>query len=198
MLRAIISDNASNQKVTDPMFVTILPGIDLSWDLTQLDRLVIRTGSGQIFTLNSTIISNEPFSESFEATLQLAPADRDSNVEWTTISTETIPIGAMSDLSHEISWKFSLTSGGQWDVRVLLDSGEIIDEEGNITIECIRDYKCTECIEREMGARERAKRVRARKEADLRLKKKPRLRRVRKWVLPEEEDSSVSNLYYQD
>ncbi|MBJ23881.1 MAG: hypothetical protein CMB64_04355 [Euryarchaeota archaeon] len=128
MLRAIISDNASNQKVTDPMFVTILPGIDLSWDLTQLDRLVIRTGSGQIFTLNSTIISNEPFSESFEATLQLAPADRDSNVEWTTISTETIPIGAMSDLSHEISWKFSLTSGGQWDVRVLLDSGEIIDE----------------------------------------------------------------------
>ena len=128
MLRATISDNASNQKITDPMFVTILPGEDLSWDLTQLDRLVIRTGSGQIFTLNSTIVSNEPFSESFEATLQLAPANRDSNVEWVTISTETIPIGGMSDLVHEISWKFSLTSGGQWDVRVLLDSGNVIDE----------------------------------------------------------------------
>ncbi|MED5485084.1 MAG: hypothetical protein VYE59_00550, partial [Candidatus Thermoplasmatota archaeon] len=25
-------------------------------------------------------------------------------------------------------WTFSLTSGGQWDVRVLIDSSEIIDE----------------------------------------------------------------------
>ena len=50
MLRATISDNAGNQKVTDPMFVTILPGVDISWDLTQLDRLIIRTGGGQVFT----------------------------------------------------------------------------------------------------------------------------------------------------
>ena len=54
MFRAIIEDNAGNQKITDPMFVTILPGVDLSWDLTQLDRLIIRTGSGQVFTLTST------------------------------------------------------------------------------------------------------------------------------------------------
>tara|TARA_B100000945_G_scaffold55295_3_gene40619 strand:+ start:5209 stop:6831 length:1623 start_codon:yes stop_codon:yes gene_type:complete len=133
MLRATISDNAGNQKVTDPMFVTILPGVDISWDLTQLDRLIIRTGSGQVFTLTSTIISNEPFVESFEAQLQIAPADRDSTVEWTTISTETIPIGSMTDLVHGIEWTFSLTGGGQWDVRVLVDSGEDIDErdEGN-------------------------------------------------------------------
>ena len=71
--------------------------------------------------------------DSFDATLQIAPADRDSTVEWTTISTETIPIGSMTDLVHEIEWTFSLTSGGQWDVRVLDDSGNIIDErdEGN-------------------------------------------------------------------
>ena len=133
MLRATIMDNAGNQKVTDPMLVTILPGIDISWDLTQLDRLIIRTGSGQVFTLSSTIISNEPFMDSFDAILQIAPADRDSTVEWTTISTETIPIGSMTDLVHEIEWTFSLTSGGQWDVRVLVDSGNIIDErdEGN-------------------------------------------------------------------
>ena len=133
MLRATINDNAGNQKVTDPMFVTILPGIDISWDLTQLDRLIIRTGSGQVFTLSSTIISNEPFMDTFDATLQIAPADRDSSVEWTTISTETIPIGSMTDLVHEIEWTFSLTSGGQWDVRVLVDSSNIIDErdEGN-------------------------------------------------------------------
>ena len=133
MLRATINDNAGNQKVTDPMFVTILPGIDISWDLTQLDRLIIRTGSGQVFTLSSTIISNEPFMDSFDATLQIAPADRDSTVEWTTISTETIPIGSMTDLVHEIEWTFSLTSGGQWDVRVLVDSSNSIDErdEGN-------------------------------------------------------------------
>ena len=133
MLRATISDNAGNQKVTDPMFVTILPGVDISWDLTQLDRLIIRTGSGQVFTLTSTIISNEPFVESFEAQLQIAPADRDSTVEWTTISTETIPIGSMTDLVHGIEWTFSLTGGGQWDVRVLVDSGDDIDErdEGN-------------------------------------------------------------------
>ena len=128
MLKATITDNAGNQKITDPMFVRILPGVDLSWDFTQLDRLIVRTGSGQVFTLSSSIISNEPFSDSFEAVLQIAPADRDSNVEWTTISTETIPIGSMTDLVHDIDWTFSLTSGGQWDVRVLIDSGEIIDE----------------------------------------------------------------------
>ena len=39
----------------------------------------------------------------------------------------------MTDLVHEIEWTFSLTSGGQWDVRVLVDSSNIIDErdEGN-------------------------------------------------------------------
>ena len=128
-----MTDNAGNEKITDPTFVTILPGVDLSWDFTQLDRLIVRTGSGQVFTLSSSIISNEPLSDSFEAILQIAPADRDSDVEWTTISTETIPIGSMTDLVHEIDWTFSLTSGGQWDVRVLIDSGEIIDErdEGN-------------------------------------------------------------------
>ncbi len=128
MLRATMTDNAGNEKITDPTFVTILPGVDLSWDFTQLDRLIVRTGSGQVFTLSSSIISNEPLSDSFEAILQIAPADRDSDVEWTTISTETIPIGSMTDLVHEIDWTFSLTSGGQWDVRVLIDSGEIIDE----------------------------------------------------------------------
>ncbi len=128
ILRAIITDNSGNQKITDSMFVTILPGVDLSWDLTQLDRLIIRTGSGQVFTLTSTIVSNEPLSESFDAILQIAPADRDANVEWTTISTETIPIGSMTDLVHGIDWSFSVTSGGQWDVRVLIDSSEIIDE----------------------------------------------------------------------
>ena len=68
-----------------------------------------------------------------EAQLQIAPADRDSTVEWTTISTETIPIGSMTDLVHGIEWTFSLTGGGQWDVRVLVDSGDDIDErdEGN-------------------------------------------------------------------
>jgi hypothetical protein len=30
-----------------------------------------------------------------------------------------------------------------------INSGEIIDDEGNITIECIRNYKCDECIEYE-------------------------------------------------
>ena len=81
-----------------------------------------------MFTLSSSIVSNEPFSDSFEAILQIAPADRDSDVEWTTISTETIPLGSMTDLVHDIDWTFSLTSGGQWDVRVLIDSSEIIDE----------------------------------------------------------------------
>ena len=128
MLRATMTDNAGNEKITDPTFVTILPGVDLSWDFTQLDRLIVRTGSGQVFTLSSSIVSNEPLSDSFEAILQIAPADRDSDVEWTTISTETIPIGSMTDLVHELDWTFSLTSGGQWDVRVLIDSGEIIDE----------------------------------------------------------------------
>jgi len=128
LLRATITDNAGNQKITDPMFITILPGIDLSWELTQLDRLIVRTGSGQVFTLTSILVSNEPLSDTFEAILQIAPADRDSNVEWTTISTETIPLGSMTDLAHEIDWTFSLTSGGQWDVRVLIDSSEIIDE----------------------------------------------------------------------
>ena len=100
----------------------------MSWDLTQLDRLIIRTGSGQVFTLTSTIVSNEPLLDSFDATLQIAPADRDSTVEWTTISTETIPTGSMTDLVHAIDWTFSVTSGGQWDVRVLIDSNENIDE----------------------------------------------------------------------
>ncbi len=129
MLRATISDNASNKKITEPIFVTILPGEDISWESTQLDRLIIRTGSGQVFTLSTILVSNEPVSESFEATLQLAPANRDSNVEWTTVNTQVIPIGAMSDLVHDLEWKFSLTSGGQWDVRVILDSGDVIDEK---------------------------------------------------------------------
>jgi len=34
-----------------------------------------------------------------------------------------------------------------------INSGEIIDDKGNITIECIRNYKCDECIEYEENIR---------------------------------------------
>jgi hypothetical protein len=38
-----------------------------------------------------------------------------------------------------------------------INSGEIIDDKGNITIECIRDYKCDECVEYEEDEKQKIK-----------------------------------------
>lgn len=128
MLRATMVDTAGNQKVTSPVFVPILPGVDISWNSVQLDRLVIRTGSGQVFNLVSTLASNEPFADSVDVVLQIAPADRDSAVAWTTMSTQTMLAGGLIDQSHQLDWSFTVTSGGQWDVRLVIDPTSVVPE----------------------------------------------------------------------
>ena len=133
MLRAIVTDNAGNELVTIPNAFQILPGLDLSWNATEtgLDRLVARPGdtNGQI-EVTSLLEANQAYGGAVTVHLQAAPADRDSTIDWTTMQTVVVEGGNLSDdcQCEYITWNYVVPNTGQWDLRLVIDPSDTIDE----------------------------------------------------------------------
>ena len=134
MLRAIVTDNAGNELVTIPNSVQILPGLDLSWNSTEtgVDRLVARPGdsNGQI-ELTSLLEANQAYGGAVTVHLQAAPADRDSTIDWTTMQTVVVEGGNLSNECNceYIIWDYVVPNTGQWDLRLVIDPSNAIDEK---------------------------------------------------------------------
>lgn len=133
MVRAIVTDNAGNELVTIPNSFQILPGLDLSWNATEtgVDRLVARPGdtNGQI-EVTSLLEANQAYGGAVTVHLQAAPADRDSTIDWTTMQTVVIEGGNLSDecQCEYIIWDYVVPNTGQWDLRLVIDPSNAIDE----------------------------------------------------------------------
>jgi len=133
MVRAIVNDNAGNELVSIPSAFQILPGLDLSWNTTEtgVDRLVARPGdtNGQI-EITSLIEANQAYGGAVTVYLQSAPADRNSGVDWSTMQTIIIEGGNLSDecRCESIVWNYVVPNTGQWDLRLVIDPSNGIDE----------------------------------------------------------------------
>ena len=136
MLRAVLVDEAGNSFTTQATSFQILPGLDLYWNVseTNVDRLVVRPGeqTGNI-TITSVLESNEDYGGSVIVRLETAPADRSSNVDWTVMETRNLPAGTLSNSSETIVWQYTVPRAGQFDLRLVIDFANVIDEydEGN-------------------------------------------------------------------
>jgi hypothetical protein len=136
MLRAVLVDEAGNSYTTQASSYQILPGLDLSWNISQtnVDRIVVRPGeqTGNV-TITSVLESNEDYGGSVIVRLETAPADRSSNVDWTVMETRNLPAGTLSNSSETIVWQYTVPRSGQFDLRLVIDFADVIDEydEGN-------------------------------------------------------------------
>ena len=136
MLRAVLVDEAGNSFTTQASSYQILPGLDLSWNASQtnVDRIVVRPGekTGNI-TITSVLESNEDYGGSVIVRLETAPADRSSDVAWTVMETRNLPAGTLSNSSETIVWNYAVPRAGQFDLRLVIDFADVIDEydEGN-------------------------------------------------------------------
>tara|TARA_B110000444_G_scaffold18720_1_gene15709 strand:+ start:27659 stop:29464 length:1806 start_codon:yes stop_codon:yes gene_type:complete len=136
MFQAVVVDNAGNQYTSSPSSYQILPGLDLYWNATQtnLDRLIVRPGEtdGNI-TITSVLESNQNYGGSVVVRLESAPADRTSLVSWTVMESRTLNSGALGDSSEELIWNYTVPKTGQYDLRLVIDYVNVIDEydEGN-------------------------------------------------------------------
>ncbi len=133
MLRAIVTDEAGNELVTIPSAFQILPGLDLSWNASEsgVDRLVARPGdtNGQI-QITSLLEANQAYGGAVTVYLQSAPADRSADVDWTTMQTVVVEGGNLSDecTCELIEWSYVVPNTGQWDLRLVIDPSDAIDE----------------------------------------------------------------------
>ena len=133
MVRAIVTDEAGNELVTIPSAFQILPGLDLSWNASEtgVDRLVARPGdtNGQI-EITSLLEANQAYGGAVTVYLQTAPADRSADVDWTTMQTVLIEGGNLSDecTCEQIIWNYVVPNTGQWDLRLVVDPNNAIDE----------------------------------------------------------------------
>ncbi len=136
MLRAVLVDEAGNSFTTQSSSYQILPGLDLLWNMSQtnLDRNVVRPGeqTGNV-TITSVLESNEDYGGSGIVRLETAPADRSSTVDWTVMETRNLPAGTLSNSSETIVWQYTVPRSGQFDLRLVIDFANVIDEydEGN-------------------------------------------------------------------
>jgi len=136
MFRAILVDEAGNSFTTQASSYQILPGLDLSWNASQtnVDRIVVRPGekTGNV-TITSVLESNEDYGGSVIVRLETAPADRSSDVAWTVMETRNLPAGTLSNSSETIVWNYAVPRPGQFDLRLVIDFADVIDEydEGN-------------------------------------------------------------------
>ena len=136
MLRAILVDEAGNSFTTQASSYQILPGLDLFWNIseTNLDRIIVRPGeqTGNV-TVTSVLESNQDYGGSVIVRLETAPADRTSTVDWTVMETRNLPAGTLSNSSETIVWQYTVPSAGQYDIRLVIDFANVIDEydEGN-------------------------------------------------------------------
>ena len=133
MVRAIVTDEAGNELITIPSAFQILPGLDLSWNASEtgVDRLVARPGdtNGQI-EITSLLEANQAYGGAVTVYLQAAPADRSADVDWTTMQTVVIEGGNLSDecTCELIVWDYVVPNTGQWDLRLVVDPNNAIDE----------------------------------------------------------------------
>ena len=136
MLRATVMDVAGNTIQTNPVFYQILPSIDFEWNLTEtnIDRLVVKPGdnTGNV-TVTGLLEVNENYGGSVTVRLEAAPADRFANVAWTIIDSRTLDAGLMTDKSELLTWNYTVPNEGQYDLRLVIDPNNFIDEydEGN-------------------------------------------------------------------
>ena len=136
MLRAVLVDEAGNSFTTQSSSYQILPGLDVFWNVSQtnLDRNVVRPGeqTGNV-TITSVLESNEDYGGSVIVRLETAPADRSSAVDWTVMETRNLPAGTLSNSSETIVWHYTVPRSGQFDLRLVIDFANVIDEydEGN-------------------------------------------------------------------
>ena len=133
MLRAVVTDEAGNQLITIPSAFQILPGLDLSWNATEtnIDRLVVRPGDtngGVVIT--SLLEANQDHTGPVTVYLQAAPADRNADVSWTTLQTVVVESGNLTDecKCEEIIWDYVVPNTGQWDLRLVIDPNNNVDE----------------------------------------------------------------------
>jgi len=132
-LKAVLQDNASNSATSPVQHFIVLPSLDLSWESAFVDRLVVRAGSSGIVNITSVLISNEPWTGSPSVSLQTAPADRDSTVNWTTMETRTLSSGSLVDMKETLVWSLTILTAGELDIRIVIDGDDAIAEkdEGN-------------------------------------------------------------------
>ena len=136
MFRAVLVDEAGNSFTTPSSSFQILPGLDLFWNVseTNVDRIVVRPGeqTGNV-TITSVLESNEDYGGSVIVRLETAPADRSSTVDWTVMETRNLPAGTLSNSSETVVWQYTVPSAGQFDLRLVIDFANVIDEydEGN-------------------------------------------------------------------
>ena len=133
MLRAVVTDNAGNELTTIPAAYQILPGKDLWWNAseTNLDRLVVRPGdtNGKV-VITSLLEANQDWTNDVKVILQAAPADRTADVDWTTMKTVIVTANNISDECNceEITWEYTVPNTGQWDLRLVIDPDNSLDE----------------------------------------------------------------------
>ena len=133
MLRAVVVDEAGNQLTTIPTAFQVLPGLDLSWNATEtnVDRLVVRPGdtNGGVM-ITSLLEANQAYGGAVTVYLQAAPADRSADVEWTTMQSVIVEGGNLSDecTCELLMWDYVVPNTGQWDLRLVIDPNDIIDE----------------------------------------------------------------------
>ena len=133
MLRAVVTDEAGNQLITIPNAFQILPGLDLSWNATEtnIDRLVVRPGemNGDV-VITSLLEANQDYTGPVTVYLQAAPADRSADVTWSTLQTVVVESGNLSDECNceEIIWDYVVPNTGQWDLRLVIDPNNNVDE----------------------------------------------------------------------
>jgi len=127
-LRAILVDEAGNSDYSATQHFMVFPSLDLSWDGATVDRLVVRAGTEGQVNVTSVLVSNEAYVGSVVIRLQTAPADRNSDVTWTTLETRTLPPIALADLSETMYWSVTVLNQGEYDIRLTADSDDSISE----------------------------------------------------------------------
>jgi hypothetical protein len=132
-LRAVLEDVAGNTITTQEAHFIILPGLDLYWSDTSIDRMVVRAGVEGAVSITGELASNQVFSSPVTVKLQSAPADRDSGTAWTTLATVVTNSGDLIDQTETISINITLLTAGEYDLRLLIDPNDVISEkdEGN-------------------------------------------------------------------
>jgi hypothetical protein len=132
-LRAVLTDIAGNTITTQASHFQILPGLDFTISDPSLNRLIVRAGQNDPVLVQATIETSQAYTGSVIVEIQSAPADRNSVTEWTTLETITTASGELIDKEQLISAELSMIAAGEYDLRLIIDPGNNIDEndEGN-------------------------------------------------------------------
>ena len=121
-------DNSGNSDYSATQHFIVFPSFDFSWASASVDRLVVRAGSDGEVTINSVLVSNEAYPGTVTVRLQTAPADRNSDVSWTTLESRALPPIALSDLQEELVWSVAILNVGEYDIRLTVDPSDAVSE----------------------------------------------------------------------